>query len=69
MMILRAQSNSPQRSFMYNLLLIVSMLAVVLSPLLLDLFLSIQEQSSTPRPARDAKKKGPAYAWASSRIR
>lgn len=54
---------------MYNLLLIVSMLAVVLSPLLLDLFLSIQEQSSTPRPARDAKKKGPAYAWASSRIR
>ncbi len=54
---------------MYNLLLIVSMLVVVLSPVLLDFFLSLQELGSAPQKPKLAKDKGPQIAWASSRIR
>ena len=53
---------------MFNLLLIVSMLVVVLSPLLIDLLLSVQEVRSERRTAPGAKKEGPRFAWALPRI-
>ena len=54
---------------MYNLLLIISMIVVVLSPVFIDLLLSLQEvRSERHEPSMD-KKQGPQYAWASSRSR
>ncbi len=53
---------------MYNVFLITSMLIVVLSPLLLDLFLSLQEMGSS-RHVRRGTKKSPDFAWASPRNR
>ena len=54
---------------MYNLILILSMLVVVLSPLLIDLLLSVQEVRWERSGADTNKEKGPQYAWASPRVR
>ena len=54
---------------MYNLILILSMLVVVLSPLLIDLLLSVQEVRWERSGADTDNKKGPQYAWASPRLR
>ena len=54
---------------MYNLILVFSMLAVVLSPLLLDLYLTLREKKTERRPIRSQKKRGPSLAWASPRLR
>lgn len=54
---------------MYNLLLIISMVVVVLSPVFIDLLLSLQEMRSERREPRMAKRKDPQYAWASSHSR
>lgn len=53
---------------MYNLLLVVSMLIVVLSPFLLDFFLSVQELRYSGPAKKIDKKKGPDYVWASPQI-
>ena len=49
---------------MYSVLLIVSMVVVVLSPLLIDLLLTLQEAQAKPSET----KEGPHYAWASPRV-
>lgn len=54
---------------MYSFLLVVSMLFVVLSPLLLDTFLSLQEMGAVSPLPRHKKEEGPQIAWASSRNR
>ena len=54
---------------MYNLILILSMLVVVLSPLFIDLLLSVQEMRSDRTHVERDTKKGPPYAWASPRLR
>ena len=54
---------------MYTLLLVVSMLAVVGSPVLIDLFLSFREARRDPSVIRSKRRKGPHVAWASPRVR
>ena len=53
---------------MYSLILIVSMLLVVLSPVFIDFFLSVQEMRSDRSDMETDKKKDPRYTWASSRL-
>ena len=54
---------------MYTLVLVVCALAVVLSPLVLDWYLSYQESRIERRVLSFAKAKGPRLAWASPRTR
>ena len=53
---------------MYTFFLIACVSAVVLSPLVLDLFLSFQEARLEHKSVRSARKKGPQLAWASPRM-
>lgn len=59
----------PAEVFMYTATLILSMLAVVLSPLLLDLFLSVREMQYDRHRWTPTEKKSPRVLWASFRLR
>ena len=54
---------------MYTLLLVLSMLAVVLSPVLIDFYLSFREAQHSQRVIRFQHKKSPRVTWASPRVR
>ena len=57
---------------MYTLVLTLCIIAVVLSPLALDLYLSRAEARLNKKGRRvllSSKKKGPQLVWASSRTR
>ena len=53
---------------MYTPLLLLSILAVVLSPVLLDLFLSFREAQLDVHVLRSKQTKGPRSAWAFRRV-
>ena len=55
---------------MYSLFLVLCVAVVILSPLALELFLSVCEDRAQQRRAiRSVKAKGPSIAWASPRLR
>ena len=68
MMRLRAQSFTPAEVFMYTLVLILCIFAVILAPIALDLFLSFQEAHLERQVRRAAKEQGPQLVWASPRV-
>ena len=55
---------------MYSLFLVLCVALVILSPLALELFLTVMEERADRRRAlRRMQAKGPSIAWASPRLR